>query len=224
MKSLLIETSTERGFVAIMHNKERLFHKALPFGYQNSSYLLPTIEEALSKTGLSSAQLELIVTGIGPGSYTGIRVGAVAAKSISFACKLPLVGVCTLKGFIPTRDGIFAAVIDAKIGGAYLLKGKKQGEIVTYISEPFVSTLDKLWDHLHDVEMLVTPNSQRIRPLLQGLYPNNRWLWEDSESNIEHMFHCGLELLQAGSYSRESHLDLIYLRKTQAEIEKEFPK
>ena len=124
MLTLLIEASTERGMIAILDKENILFHEELPFGYNNSKYLLPTIEKALHVTNLSVKQLSTIAVGIGPGSYTGIRIAAATAKALSYACKIPLVGICTLEGFVPNRDGSFATIIDAKISGTYLIKGR----------------------------------------------------------------------------------------------------
>ena len=86
---LLIETSTERGLIAIGSKNQILFEKALPFGFNNSTHLIPTIDEALSKLQIKISDLQGIAVGIGPGSYTGIRIGAAAAKTLSFACRLP---------------------------------------------------------------------------------------------------------------------------------------
>lgn len=115
MTVLIIDTSTERGLVALGNNEGQvLAEKRLPPGYQNSDYLFPTLQ-ALQ---LDLRALRLIVCAVGPGSFTGIRVGATVAKTLSFSLQIPLVGVNTLQGF-PSP-----ALIDAKSGGVYVLDGE----------------------------------------------------------------------------------------------------
>ena len=127
MPALLIETGTERGMTAIVDGEAILFHAILPLGYHNSRYLLPEIEKGLQQLNLAVKNLQYIACGQGPGSYTGIRVGATVAKSLAFACKLPLIGISTLQTFVPDKEGAFAVLIDAKIGGVYMIKGSRKG-------------------------------------------------------------------------------------------------
>ncbi len=126
MVALLIDTATERGIVALFDREKLLLSYELPIGLQNSLTLMPTVQKALQEAGLTFQELSLLVAGVGPGSYTGIRVGAVVVKTLSFALQKPLVGVSTLSGLIPAQDGRFAALMDAKIGGIYLLLVRKK--------------------------------------------------------------------------------------------------
>src|SRR5438046_3004399 len=123
MITLLIETSTERSILSLFRGTVLLFHAALPFGYNGSTHLMPTIEQALAESKISVSQIQLIAACSGPGSYTGMRVGAVVGKTLSYTLKIPLVGFCSLEGFIPAISGPFAALIDEKIGCVYLMKG-----------------------------------------------------------------------------------------------------
>jgi tRNA A37 threonylcarbamoyladenosine modification protein TsaB len=62
----------------------------------------------------------LIAVGIGPGSYTGIRVGAALAKTLAYGWNIPLLGFCSLKAFEP-----LPVLIDARMGGFYALLDNK---------------------------------------------------------------------------------------------------
>lgn len=220
MLTLLIETSTERGLIAVLEQGSVLFQKTLPFGYQNSTYLLPTIEAELKQHRISLKQLSLIAVGIGPGSYTGLRVGVVVGKTLSYALKLPLVGVCSLEGFVPDSNGPFAAIIDAKIGGVYLLKGIKSDEGIVYASQPEICEGEQVQEKLKEIHTLVTPYSARIQPLLHTRFPDNKWTWQEVEPSAVLLGLSALKKFQQGQFSSDTHLDLLYLRKTQAEIEK----
>lgn len=219
MLTLLIETSTERGIVAILNGTKLLSQIELPFGFNNSSYLLPTIDAQLKHHHLTIPDFKLIVVGVGPGSYTGIRVGAITAKTLSYACQIPLIGVCSLEGFVPDRDCAFAAMIDAKIGGVYLMKGVKKDGVTTFISEPQVCSLEKL--DLKDVTEIVTPYSNVLKEKLHKIYPEANWEWEEKSPDAFQMVSSAIKKLNKDAPSDPNSLELMYLRKTQAEIERE---
>lgn len=224
MLTLLIETSTEKGLVAISRHSEILFHKELPQGFNNSKYLLPTIIEGLQNTQLSLKQLTMVAVGIGPGSYTGMRVGVIVAKSLAYACRLPLVGVSSLEGFIPhclLEGSSYVAVIDAKIGGVYLQTGTRFGNQIHYTSAPLLCTLEEFSKHVNNNSNFVTPCSTRLQPLLQALYPNNHWQWEEAWPDPTQLTLSAIDKYNKGLASTSTQLDLLYLRKTQAEIERE---
>src|SRR5262245_57677915 len=119
MITLLMETSTEQGVVAIFSGDKPLFCQQLPFGLNQAHALPQLLQQGLEATGLTLQQIELVAAGIGPGSYTGMRIGAVVAKTTAYAAELPLVGVCSLEAFVPNQEGLFASLIDARMGGAY---------------------------------------------------------------------------------------------------------
>lgn len=219
--SLQIETSSERGLASILDGTSVLFTKDLPFGLSNSKYLVPAIHEGFKALGISAKDLQYVGVGIGPGSYTGIRVGAMTAKSIAYSCKIPLIGIGTLSTFVPDTDGPFAAIIDAKIGGAYILKGIKKNGIITYSTQPQVCEIDQLLVYLNDVSVLVTPNSTMLRPKLESLFPQKSWDWQELGPNPSQMGKISLEMYQKGEVSMDGRLELMYLRKTQAELERD---
>jgi tRNA threonylcarbamoyl adenosine modification protein YeaZ len=220
MLTLIIETSTERGLIALLDGKTLLFQTMLPFGYNNSKFLLPAIEAELKNKALTLQQLSLIAVGIGPGSYTGIRIGVVVAKTLAYALKKPLIGLCSLTGFIPDSDGPFAVLIDAKIGGVYLLTGEKNGEKISFTSQPEVCEWIHIKERLKGIKILVTPYSARIQPLMQTHYPELDCEWQEIGPSALQLGHSALEKFHQGEFSEDTHLDLLYLRKTQAEIEK----
>lgn len=223
MPILILDTSTERGFVAIIQEMELLYHVQLPFGMQNAQSLLPEIQQGLASTGYSIDKIDFVAVGIGPGSYTGIRVGATVAKTLAFACGLPLVGVCSLDAFVPSRDGAFAAVIDAKVGGVYLQMGCRQRGIVSEVSEPQIYPINKAAEMLCHVPTLVTPNAAQLRPKLEkeAVLLNLKWQWQERYPSPVDMARKAKQKIDNQEFSLEGRLDLLYLRKTQAEIEKE---
>lgn len=221
MPGLILETSTERSVVFLMENNRLLYGKELPFGLNNSKYLVPAIHEGLSSTGILASGLKFIAVGVGPGSYTGIRVGAMAAKAIAYAAKIPLIGISTLKGFVPDSDCRFAVLIDAKIAGAYILLGEKKNGQIIYKTEPKAEQLQLLEPLLTSIDVIVTPQNKLLKPKLDALYPDHLWHWQLSSPNPHQMEKLALEAVKKGDFSLDGSLELLYLRKTQAEYEKE---
>ncbi len=220
MKALIIEASTERGIIGITHDQEIIYEKLLPVGFQQSNHLVPMIEEAFRIAGIRPNQLDCISVGVGPGSYTSIRISAAVAKSIAYACQLPLIGFCTLQAFIPDEFGPFAALIDAKIGGAYLLKGIKNREVIDYIDKPSVIPLEQLGEKITDKEILISPNSKHLSAKLRAIHPEKPWLIVENSPNLPHLNRITEEKFDRKQWSLNGDLELLYLRKTEAEYNK----
>ncbi|MGD9542751.1 MAG: tRNA (adenosine(37)-N6)-threonylcarbamoyltransferase complex dimerization subunit type 1 TsaB [Methylocystis sp.] len=87
--------------------------------------LLPLIKRVMSKVDGGFASLDRVAVTVGPGSFTGIRIGLAAGQAIALACKAEIVGVSTLAALaapliIQPFDGVVAAAIDARHGKVYV--------------------------------------------------------------------------------------------------------
>lgn len=219
-KTLVIDTATERGIVAIIENGNILFEAQLPVGLQNSSYLLPRLHEGLQTLNITPSQLSLIAVGIGPGSYTGIRIGATVAKTLAFASSVPLIGICTLEGFVSSENGCFAVVIDAKVGGAYVQKRERTEQGVVNLSPPQVLPLKEAALLLQDTPAIITPKIGSLPQKLKEVAPQCNWKWQESYPSPQHISLLAQERFEQGSSVNQEDLELLYMRKTQAEIER----
>lgn len=221
--SLLLETSTEKGCVAILEKDRMLYQISLPPKLNNSQYLLPAIEEGLKILGIQCRQLSYISVGVGPGSYTGIRVAAMVAKTLAYALQIPLVAFSSLKGFIPLQEGVFSAVIDAKIGGVYLLIGNFCNGKIVYQGEPKACALPDACNLFvsEKVSSIISPHAFALRGKLQVFAPLETWDWNEQAPNIQHLADLSWRKFLLGELEDVNSIELLYLRKTQAEIEKE---
>lgn len=208
MSSLILDSSTERGYVALQSAKKGLLSTQLPFGLQNSTHLIPEIKKLFIASEMYPQQLSYIAVGIGPGSYTGIRVAVSAAKGMAYACNLPLVGFCSLFGFVPSTDGPFAAVVDGKIGGVYMIKGSRRNGKVTYSSQPILQPIEGLERALEDVDTIITP----YKKPLEGKITSSHLHIEEFAANVLHIQCVCEELYTQGRYSHDGRLDILYLR------------
>jgi tRNA threonylcarbamoyl adenosine modification protein YeaZ len=74
---------------------EVLAERAVPSGNRHAELLTPAVRDVLTAAGLGMAGLDAVVTGLGPGPYTGLRVGVVSAAALGDARGLPVIGVCS---------------------------------------------------------------------------------------------------------------------------------
>lgn len=94
---LALETSTLRATIAVRgrdgHDRVRYSDPAIRHGRS----LVPLIGDVLQEAGLDLRDLDLIGVGLGPGSFTGLRIGLTAAKTLAYARRKPLVGLDSLE-------------------------------------------------------------------------------------------------------------------------------
>jgi tRNA threonylcarbamoyl adenosine modification protein YeaZ len=88
-----------------------LAERAVPSGNRHAELLTPTIRAVLADAARAMADLDAIVTGLGPGPFTGLRVGVVTAAALGDARNLPVHGVCSLDAI---GDGARSVVTDAR--------------------------------------------------------------------------------------------------------------
>lgn len=188
MPSLIIDTSSQKGLLAVIDPNQIFKEKILPFGLRESAEIMSEIEDIFRQSLLDFKSLTSIIVGIGPGSYTGLRVGVAVAKSLSFALNKPLKGFCSLKGFIPSVDGFFLSVIDAKTKGLYVLKGKKEKNKVHYLSEPKLIAIEELQEELILVDTLVSPSFNKLKGKILSCYPELQVNFEEVAPNSRHIY------------------------------------
>jgi tRNA threonylcarbamoyl adenosine modification protein YeaZ len=90
---------------------EVLAERAVPSGNRHAELLTPAVQDVLVEAGVTMADLGAVVTGLGPGPFTGLRVGVVTAAAIADARGLPAVGVCSLDAI---GSGARTVVTDAR--------------------------------------------------------------------------------------------------------------
>lgn len=90
---------------------EVLAERAVPSGTQHAELLTPAIQGVLADAGLTMTDLDALVVGLGPGPFTGLRVGVVTAAALADALGRPVVGVCSLDA---VGSGARTVVTDAR--------------------------------------------------------------------------------------------------------------
>ncbi len=119
MKLLALDTSTEFLSLALWQDGGVLTRETLA-GQQHSSLILPLLHELLNEVGCQLKQLDGIVFGEGPGSFTGLRIACGVAQGLAFGAGLPVIGVCTLEA-LAQQAGVdkVIACLDARMNEVY---------------------------------------------------------------------------------------------------------
>jgi tRNA threonylcarbamoyladenosine biosynthesis protein TsaB len=125
LKLLAFDTSTETLHVAVQNGPHAApLEYSAPGGAQASTALIPVIQELLARAGLGLAELDAIVFGRGPGSFTGLRTACSVAQGMAFGAGVPVLAVDTLLAVAEDarhRAGVeqVVAVLDARMGEVY---------------------------------------------------------------------------------------------------------
>jgi tRNA threonylcarbamoyladenosine biosynthesis protein TsaB len=131
MKVLAVETATSWQSVAILSGEQVLARCDQHAAGSHARLLLPTIDRLFSEVGLVPAQLDGLAVSIGPGSFTGLRVGLATVLGIRTITRLPLVVVPTLEGMAwNLRDATLplCPVINSRRGELYWAQFRWQGK------------------------------------------------------------------------------------------------
>lgn len=137
MITLVIEAATYAGSVALVNGTRLLGERSVAMRGRDSEALMPAVAEVLAEASVPLPQLERIVCGAGPGSFTSLRIAGGIAKGLAFAAGLPLVPVSSLALLVashePLAPGRYLAAIDALRGEHYVagFDVASQGEVTS---------------------------------------------------------------------------------------------
>lgn len=130
MRVLAMDTSTFVGTVAVLRDGALLAEWSASVRATHGETLLPHVARALEQAGVSARELELIAVGIGPGSFTGTRIGMATAKGLALAEAKPVRGVSSLRVIAAGMPGELRAVaVDAQKGELYCALYAFDGEL-----------------------------------------------------------------------------------------------
>jgi len=135
---LALDASTEALSIAIQFNGQIVKHfEVCP--QQHSQKVLPLVSELLDKAGCKLQDLDGIVFGRGPGSFTGVRISVAIAQGLAYGANLPLVGVSTLQAMAQQaidEKQVESVVtgIDARMGEIYFAHYRKSGKGLAELS------------------------------------------------------------------------------------------
>lgn len=168
---LALDTSGPFGSVAVASTDSTLARVSLAERQQHASRLVPAIDEAMERAGVSRTDLAGIVVGEGPGSFTGVRVAAATAKALAHALRVPLWAVSSLAGAAlasevgPVRYVLFDARGDRVYGACY---GVGTAEVQELVSPHGGTLRDVLADDVPGGAVFLGDGAERHRAVIEG--------------------------------------------------------
>ena len=135
MNLLAFDTSTEACAVGLLAGGVRRGRFELT-PRRHTDCVLPWCDDLLAQAGLAKSGLQAIAVGIGPGAFTGVRLGVSLAQGMALALDLPVVPVSTLAAIAQAQDhdGPIAVVMDARMGECYAGFYQKRDGIVVALA------------------------------------------------------------------------------------------
>lgn len=159
MKTLAVDTSSNVATVAVMDEDRLICEYILNHKTTHSQKLMPMIKEVLESCELTVNDIHFFSVALGPGSFTGLRIGVATVKTMAHAMNKPVVGVSTLDALafgITYFEGIICPILDAKRDQVYTALYNWKNGSMERISEYMALSIDKL------IELLKLKNENVI--------------------------------------------------------------
>ena len=219
MKVLAVDTSSKLCSIAILEDTNLIKKLELDNGLTHSETLMPLIKQLLNECELSLNDIDLLVSDIGPGSFTGIRIGVSTCKAFSDSLNIPCVGVSSLEvlAYNIKDDGIICSTIDCKNNNCYFALYQLNNGVYNVLEEPCAKSVD-------DVLSLLKSdyNTTNVNFVGDGITSTKLNLKEEpcSYLNVENLGIAGFTKFINTNKIGENILPL-YLKKPQAQIQLE---
>ena len=227
MKVLGVDTSTACGSLGIIDDDAVVAEYALLRDETHSTRLVPAIQALLKEARLDLDEIDGMAVSLGPGSFTGLRVGLSAVKGFAVAAERPVVGVPTLDALafnLPFTPYLICPLVDARKGEVYtaLYEDGEGGRIAQLTPYQVLSPLDLLEKiplqetiFLGDgVEVYGELIEERLGAKALFAPPHLRFLRGSTVAEI------GLQRFKKGENDNISSLVPIYVRPSDAEIKR----
>jgi tRNA threonylcarbamoyladenosine biosynthesis protein TsaB len=221
MLILGIETSGQPGGIAVVRDSQCLHETELGDApRRHAQTLVSQIDAALKRLELSIAQFDAVAVSIGPGSFTGLRVGVVCAKTLAYATGCKLTAVDTLQAIAANSPPDTAAVhviADAQRGDVYLGTYRRSSEEEWIRDGPIAIVAAKTWLAVQSADETVTgPGLATYRDLAScRVLPAVFWL-----PNARTIARIGARQIERGELADCASLEPFYLRASAAEERK----
>jgi tRNA threonylcarbamoyladenosine biosynthesis protein TsaB len=216
MRVLAVETSTLAGGIAVLDGDVLVGQYVLDVRLTHSERLMVAVDRLLGDAGWTVRDLSGLAVAVGPGSFTGLRVGLSAAKGLAMALRIPVAGVPTLDAMAASLP--FAAlpvcpVLDARKGEVYAslyrwdgAAMRREWEYLALAPEALAARLDEPVVVLGDAASAIRSPHARAAPPSHRV-PSPAWIAL-----------LGAQRLRAGETVAPADLVPIYLRPSEAEL------
>lgn len=158
MRILAVDTSAVCASVAVTEDGKILSESSINAGLTHSRTLMPMINSVLKNGEIDLGTIDLFACSVGPGSFTGIRIGVAAVKGLCDALNKKCVPVSTLEALafnLLGRDCTAVSVMDARCNQVYCAIFRVQGNEVTRLTDDMAIKVDELKEMLTEYDNVV---------------------------------------------------------------------
>ena len=151
MRILAFETSAKAVSAALVEDGNLIGEYYQNSGQTHSRTLMQLAEDLLRNCDLTPADVDAVACAAGPGSFTGVRIGAAAAKGFAWGREVPCFGVSTLEAMVRSAawaDGIYCAAMDARRSQVYTALFSVEAGTMTRLTEDAALSLEELGTRL----------------------------------------------------------------------------
>ena len=223
MRILGIDTSTKYAGVAVIEDGTLLAQSAMQFMASHSEKLLPEIAHILEIMKIPLETIDYYAITVGPGSFTGLRVGISTVKGLAFVTGKNVVPVSSLKviarGF-PYVDFPICPVMDARKKEVYSAIFKWQNQKLVRVKKDTVLSIDMLTEWIEDKTVFAGDGAILYKDKLIEKLGDKAVFAEPIYSipSPEIVAIIGEEKVREGAFISAKQLQPLYLRKSEAEI------
>ena len=225
MKILSIDSSALVASVALCEDDSVLAEYTINNGNTHSETLLPMVESVLGFFSLKATDIELFAVSAGPGSFTGVRIGAATLKGLAFGSDKPCVEVSTLEAIaynLRTHKGLVCPVMNARRSQVYTALFRSDGERLERLMPDMAIAIDEL-------DLILANYGEDVRLCGDGYdvalegFANTKPLYVEPRLRLQSAVSVAavaLENYKRGDFVSDSDLRVTYLRQSQAERER----
>ncbi|MEE8328945.1 MAG: tRNA (adenosine(37)-N6)-threonylcarbamoyltransferase complex dimerization subunit type 1 TsaB [Thermodesulfovibrionia bacterium] len=224
MKVLALETATTAGSIAIVSANEGLIGEVkINVKIAHAERLMKSIDWVLNASSTSINKIDAFAISIGPGSFTGLRIGLSTAKGYSYATSKPLVPVPTLDAFarmLPFCSHLICPMLDARKNEVYTgLYRWEQGICRKIIPETAAIPQDFLKE-IKEPTVFMGEGAKIYKKIIMDTLRNNASFAPASNMSpsASSVAEIAIEKLKEGISSDPVSLTPLYIRKSEAEI------
>lgn len=224
MKVLAVETSGSNCSVSIIDENTVIAEFSCNTGTTHSQNLMPMVDQVLKFANIDLNDIDVLSSSIGPGSFTGLRIGIATIKGLALSLNKKVVGVPSLLGLaysVPYFDGIICSVLDAKNNNVYAALYEITNT-PTQIGEYISDSVDKLIEELQKYDkniLFIGDGAVTYKNRFKEIFGNraNFVPYHLNFQNATSVAKCALDKATIGELTDYNSINPLYLKKSQAE-------
>ena len=227
MKILALETSAKAVSAAVSENGRILASGYQDTGLTHSRTLMPIVEHILKNTDLKLSDMDAIAVAVGPGSFTGLRIGAATAKGFALALDKPIVAVPTLDALaynVFETNKFICPIMDARRNQVYAAFYMWENGKLIRLTDHMAESIERVIEIAEMLEHEVIFLGDGVPVHRERLEQNPAFLFAPAHCNMQRasaVATLGAIMAEEGLAKPGNAFELIYLRKSQAERERE---